>query len=98
MVVSPFTGCKKQKPWNKTCERYMPVRRRQNLAETRQGIACYVPMCLACLRALMPRCLACSRAHLPTFLVCIYAHVSTSQACSRATVPCMPTCSRANVP
>ena len=33
-ILSPFTGCKKRKAWNKTREKYMPVKRRQNLAET----------------------------------------------------------------
>ena len=40
-VLSPFAGGKKQKSWSKTKEKYMPVKRRQNLAETqtnRQGI------------------------------------------------------------
>ena len=35
--TSPFTGCKKRKAWNKTREKYMPVKRRQNLAETDRG-------------------------------------------------------------
>ena len=35
--MGPFTGCKKQKAWNKTREKYMPVKRRQNLAETDRG-------------------------------------------------------------
>ena len=30
-ILSPFTGRKKQKAWNKTREKYMPVKRRQNL-------------------------------------------------------------------
>ena len=33
-ILSPFTGRKKQKAWNKTREKYMPVKRWQNLAET----------------------------------------------------------------
>ena len=33
-VLSPFTGRKKQKAWNKTREKYMPKEKRQNLAET----------------------------------------------------------------
>ena len=28
-ILSPFTGCKKRKTWNKTREKYMPVKRRQ---------------------------------------------------------------------
>ena len=32
--VLSFTGRKKQKVWNKTREKYMPVKRRQYLAET----------------------------------------------------------------
>ena len=34
LILSPFTGCKKRKVWNKTREKYMPEERRQNLAET----------------------------------------------------------------
>ena len=37
LILSPFTGCKKQKAWNKTREKYMPAERRQNLAETDRG-------------------------------------------------------------
>ena len=33
-ILSPFTGRKKRKTWNKTGEKYMPEERRQNLAET----------------------------------------------------------------
>ena len=33
-TLSPFTGCKKRKARNKATEKYMPVKRRQNLAET----------------------------------------------------------------
>ena len=33
-ILSPFTGRKKLKAWNKTRVKYMPVKRRQNLAET----------------------------------------------------------------
>ena len=33
-ILSPFTECKKRKAWNKTGEKYMPVKRRQILAET----------------------------------------------------------------
>ena len=36
-ILSYFTGCKKRKAWNKTTEKYMPVKRRQNLAETDSG-------------------------------------------------------------
>ena len=36
-ILSPFTGRKKRKVWNKTREKYMPVKRRQNLAETDRG-------------------------------------------------------------
>ena len=36
-ILSTFTGCKKRKAWNKTREKYMPVIRRQNLAETDRG-------------------------------------------------------------
>ena len=32
LILSPFTGLKKRKAWNKTREKYMPVKRRQ--AET----------------------------------------------------------------
>ena len=32
--LSPFTGCKKGKAWLQTREKYMPVKRRQYLAET----------------------------------------------------------------
>ena len=35
--LSPFTGCKKRKAWNKTRGKYMPVKRRQNLAEADRG-------------------------------------------------------------
>ena len=34
LILSPFTGRKKRKAWNKTIEKYMPEERRQNLAET----------------------------------------------------------------
>ena len=33
-ILGPFTGRKKRKAWNKTRAKYMPVKRRQNLAET----------------------------------------------------------------
>ena len=36
-ILSPFTGRKKRKAWNKTREKYMPEERRQNLAETDRG-------------------------------------------------------------
>ena len=36
-ILSPFTRCKKRKAWTKTREKYMPVKRRQNLAETDRG-------------------------------------------------------------
>ena len=36
-ILSPFTGCKKRKAGDKTREKYMPVKRRQNLAETDRG-------------------------------------------------------------
>ena len=29
--MSPFTGCKKRKAWNKTREKYMPEERRQKV-------------------------------------------------------------------
>ena len=33
-ILSPFTGRKKRKAWNKTSEKYMSVKRTQNLVET----------------------------------------------------------------
>ena len=33
-ILSPFTGRKKQKAWNKTREKYMPGERIQNLDQT----------------------------------------------------------------
>ena len=36
-ILSLFTERKKQKAWNRTREKYMPVKRRQNLAETDWG-------------------------------------------------------------
>ena len=36
LILSPFTGRRKRKAW-KTREKYMPVKRRQNLAETDRG-------------------------------------------------------------
>ena len=35
-ILSPFTGRKKQKAWNKTREKYI-IKRRQTLAETDRG-------------------------------------------------------------
>ena len=35
--MSPFIGCKKRKAWKRTREKYMPLKRRQNLAETDWG-------------------------------------------------------------
>ena len=39
-VLSSFTGHKKRKAWNKTREKYMPIKRRQNLVETDRGSYC----------------------------------------------------------
>ena len=36
-ILSLFTRLKKRKAWNKSTEKYMPVKRRQNLAETDGG-------------------------------------------------------------
>ena len=36
-ILSPFTGRKKRKAWNKTRWKYIPVKRKQNLAETDRG-------------------------------------------------------------
>ena len=36
-ILSPFTVGKKRKAWNKTREKYMPVKRKLNLAETDRG-------------------------------------------------------------
>ena len=36
-ILTPFTSYKKRKTWNKTREKYMSVKRRQNLAETDRG-------------------------------------------------------------
>ena len=33
-ILVPYTRRKKQKAWRKTRVKYMPVKRRQNLAET----------------------------------------------------------------
>ena len=37
-ILSPFTGRKKRKAWNKAREKYMSVKRRHNLAETNRGL------------------------------------------------------------
>ena len=39
-ILGPFTGRKKRKTWNKTRVKYMPAKRRQNLAETVKGSYC----------------------------------------------------------
>ena len=44
-ILGPFTERKKQKTQNKTREKYMPVKRRQNLAQADQG-SCYKEECL----------------------------------------------------
>ena len=36
-ILSPLTGCKKRKAWNKTREKCMTVKRRQYLAESDRG-------------------------------------------------------------
>ena len=36
-VLNPLTGRKKRKAWNKTREKHMPVKRRENLAEIDRG-------------------------------------------------------------
>ena len=36
-ILSPFTGRKKQKTWNKARGKYILVKRKQNLAETDRG-------------------------------------------------------------
>ena len=36
-ILGPFTGHEKRKAWNKTRVNYMPVKRRQNLAQTDKG-------------------------------------------------------------
>ena len=33
-ILSPFNGRKQRKAWNNNREKYMPVKRRHNLAET----------------------------------------------------------------
>ena len=35
--LGPFNGCEKRKAWNETRVKYMPVKRRQNLAEIDKG-------------------------------------------------------------
>ena len=37
-ILGPFTGCDKQKAWNNARVKYMPVKRRQTLAETVKGL------------------------------------------------------------
>ena len=37
LILSPFTGHGKRKAWNKSREKCMPVKRRQNFAETDRG-------------------------------------------------------------
>ena len=39
-ILSPFTGRKKRKTWNKTREKYIPEQRRKKLAETDRGSYC----------------------------------------------------------
>ena len=36
-ILSPFTGCKKQKAWNKTREKYIQEEKRQSLTEADKG-------------------------------------------------------------
>ena len=36
-ILSPFTGCKKRKAWNKTREKYMTVKRRQKIQLKQTG-------------------------------------------------------------
>ena len=36
-ILGPFTGRKNWKAWNKTRLKYIPVKRRQNIAETDKG-------------------------------------------------------------
>ena len=36
-ILSPFSGCKKWKAWNKAREKYMSLKRRKNLAESDRG-------------------------------------------------------------
>ena len=37
-ILGPFTGRKKRTSWYKTREKYTPLKRKQNLAETRRGL------------------------------------------------------------
>ena len=37
-ILSPFTGRKKRKTWDKTREKYTSIKRRQNLAEKARGL------------------------------------------------------------
>ena len=37
LILSPFTGHRKRKAWNKSREKCMPVKRKQNFAETDRG-------------------------------------------------------------
>ena len=39
-ILSPFTGRKKSKAWNKTRKKYMPEERTENLAETDRWSYC----------------------------------------------------------
>ena len=39
-ILSPFTGCKKRKAWNKNGQKYMLEERRQNLSEADRGSDC----------------------------------------------------------
>ena len=36
-VLSPFSGCKKWKAWNKAREKYISLKRKQSLAESDRG-------------------------------------------------------------
>ena len=36
-ILGPFIGRKNRKAWNKTREKYLPVKRRQSLAEANKG-------------------------------------------------------------
>ena len=40
LILSPFTGRKKRKTWNKTREKYKPEERRPNVAEIDRGSYC----------------------------------------------------------
>ena len=35
LILNIFTGCKKQKSWNKTRKKYIPVKRRQTETDRR---------------------------------------------------------------